>query len=108
MTEIIAAVAGIIGTVIVSAFTYFMARRAGIGPYQDTIVSKLKTLVELQEGEIKSLKLENSLLNDRVSELEKKVEELEELTVRQAIVIDKLSMVKPRRKAIPAQQESDI
>jgi hypothetical protein len=52
MTEIIAAIAGILGTIIVSVFTYFMARRAGIGPYQDTLVSKLKDLVELQSGEI--------------------------------------------------------
>jgi hypothetical protein len=91
MTELIAAIAGIIGTVIISVFTYLMARRAGIGPYQDTLVSKLKDLVDLQTKEITGLKEQNTLLQERVEELEKRVEELGELTINQAIIISKLT-----------------
>jgi 16S rRNA C967 or C1407 C5-methylase (RsmB/RsmF family) len=111
MTEISAAVAGIIGTIIVSVFTYFMARRAGIGPYQDTLVSKLKTLVDIQENEIKSLNDKNATLAIRVADLEKKVEELEQLTVRQAIVIDKLKPARQRKREEEqrvSSQEGDI
>lgn len=111
MTEIIAAVAGIIGTIIVSVFTYFMARRAGIGPYQDTLVGKLKTLVDVQEKEITALKEDKSLLEDRVSDLEKRVEELEQLTIAQALVIDRLKPQPTRRKRVTPTnktQESDI
>ena len=114
MTEIIAAVAGILGTIIVSIFTYFMARRAGIGPYQDTLVSKLKDLVDLQTNEIKELKDDKTLLEARVKELEEKVENLEDLTVKQALLINQLSARKitRQRRASGSQQiqsqESDI
>lgn len=111
MTEIIAAIAGILGTIIVSGFTYFMARRAGIGPYQDTLVSKLKDLVALQTNEISGLKNENGLLTIRIESLEKKVEELEELTVEQAMLINRLSSAKQRRIRASSKiqsQESDI
>lgn len=111
MTEIIAAIAGILGTIIVSIFTYFMARRAGIGPYQDTLVSKLKDLVDIQSDEINSLKTENGVLRTEVNSLKTRVDELEALTVEQAIVIQRLNVVtKTRRKpAIKIQsQESDI
>ena len=112
MTEIIAAIAGIVGTIIVSIFTYFMARRAGIGPYQDTLVSKLKDLVELQSNEIKDLKDDKNRLEIRVNELERKVEDLEDLTVRQALLINQLNVRKTRKRASSSQQiqsqESDI
>lgn len=110
MTEIIAAIAGIIGTIIVSVFTYFMARRAGIGPYQDTLVAKLKDLVELQKGEIASLKTDKDSLANRVSELEKRVDELEDLTVSQALLIDQLTKNRRRRatSAKSTPQEGDI
>ncbi len=98
MTEIIAAIIGIISTIIVSVFTYFMARRAGIGPYQDTIVAKLKDLVELQEKEIDTLKKDKDSLVTRVTDLERKVEELEDLTVRQALVIDRLNLAKTTQR----------
>lgn len=110
MTEIIAAIAGIIGTIIVSGFTYFMARRAGIGPYQDTLVSKLKDLVDIQEDEIASLKTDIVNLKTRVDELEKTKDDLEALTVRQALVIDRLNATRVKNKiAQPkiSQQESD-
>lgn len=111
MTEILAAIIGIISTIIVSIFTYFMARRAGIGPYQDTLVAKLKDLVELQDGEINTLKKDKDNLTTRVTELEKRVEELEDLTVRQALVIDRLNLVKPTRRRTPtakiSSQEGD-
>lgn len=109
MTELIAAIAGIIGTVIVSMFTYFMARRAGIGPYQDTLVSKLKDLVELQTQEIAGLKSENGLLKVRIEDLEKRVEELGELTINQAIIISKLTP--KQRKMVETEissRESDL
>lgn len=95
MTEIVAAIAGIIGTVIVSFFTYLMARRAGIGPYQDTLVSKLKDLVDLQAKEIEGLQKENSLLKERVDSLEARIDELKELTISQALIINELS---PRQR----------
>ena len=108
MTEIIAAVAGIIGTIIVSVFTYLMARRAGIGPYQDTLVTKLKDLVDIQAQEIDGLKTENSNLKARVSELEQKVEDLRELTVNQASLIDSLTRTRTnRRRQTSAPQEGD-
>lgn len=110
MTEIIAAIAGIVGTIIVSGFTYFMARRAGIGPYQDTLVSKLKDLVDIQEDEISSLKTDIINLKTRVTDLESKKEDLEALTVRQALVIDRLNATRVRNKTTSQkilQQESD-
>lgn len=109
MTEIIAAVAGIVGTIIVSIFTYIMARRAGIGPYQDTLVTKLKDLLDIQAQEIAGLKTENSNLKARVSELESKVEDLRELTINQALLIDSLTKARNRRKRTTApQEEGDI
>lgn len=111
MTEIIAAIAGILGTIIVSVFTYFMARRAGIGPYQDTLVSKLKDLVDLQSTEISTLKTENGVLKAEVENLKKRVDELEALTVDQAIIISRLNTVRTRRQTKPSSkistQESD-
>ena len=95
MTEIIAAIAGILGTIIVSVFTYFMARRAGIGPYQDTLVSKLKALVDLQTSEISTLKTENGVLKAEIADLKKRVDELESLTVDQAIIISRLNIIFP-------------
>jgi hypothetical protein len=111
MTEIIAAIAGILGTIIVSVFTYFMARRAGIGPYQDTLVSKLKDLVELQSGEISTLKTQNGVLLSEVTDLKKRVDELEALTVEQALLISRLTIVRTRRKSTSPKiqtQESDL
>lgn len=109
MTEIIAAVAGIIGTIIVSIFTYFMARRAGIGPYQDTLVSKLKDLVDLQAGEIETQKETITNLQSQVKDLTKRVDELEDLTVQQALVINQLSTSRRKRVTPRVQsQESDI
>ena len=107
MTELIAAIAGIIGTVIVSMFTYFMARRAGIGPYQDTLVSKLKDLVELQSSEITTLKAENGEFRKEVEELKVRVDELEALTVEQALIISRLNTVRTRRTIKSKSQESD-
>ena len=108
MTEIIAAIAGILGTIIVSIFTYFMARRAGIGPYQDTLVSKLKDLVELQADEITTLTAKNDTLEKEVNDLKARVTELEKLTVDQAIIISRLNTVTRKRTTskIPT-QESD-
>src|SRR5688572_11629035 len=108
MTEIIAAIAGIIGTIVVSIFTYFMARRAGIGPYQDTLVSKLKDLVELQQNEISSLNVKNEQLDKQLTELKIRVDELEDLTVKQAVIINRLSAVKSKRSTKIQPQESDI
>lgn len=113
MTELIAAIAGILGTIIVSIFTYFMARRAGIGPYQDTLVSKLKDLVDLQANEIKDLKEDKVLLEARVKDLEKKVDDLENLTVRQALKINELNETKTNKRRTSSSQqiqsqESDI
>lgn len=109
MTEIIAAIAGILGTIVVSIFTYFMARRAGIGPYQDTLVSKLKDLVEIQADEISNLTEKNDTLEKEVNNLKARVTELEKLTVDQAIIIGRLSAVKTRRRTTSNKtQESDI
>ena len=108
MTEIIAAIAGILGTIIVSIFTYFMARRAGIGPYQDTLVSKLKDLVELQADEITTLTAKNDTLEKEVNDLKARVTELEKLTVDQAIIISRLNTVTRKRTTSKIQaQESD-
>lgn len=105
MGEAIAAVAGVIGTILVSIISYIMARRAGIGPFQDTLVSKLKDIVDIQQVEIESLKTKNISLDDRIDELEKALHiaegtilELKELTVKQALLIEKLS--NPRRKRV--------
>ena len=105
MGELIAAIAGVIGTIIVSLFTYFMARRAGIGPYQDTLVTKLKDLVDVQAQEIDAVKRENLALETRVVELEQKVKELEQLTINQASTINSLLQRSSRRRTVRKTQQ---
>ena len=97
--EIVAAIIGVAGTVVVTLLTYTMAKRAGIGPFQDTLVAKLKDLVDVQQQEIDRLKQEDLENKKRIAFLEKEVEDLKELTINQAKLINTLQKPTTRRRA---------
>lgn len=104
MNEVIAAIIGVISTIVVSLFSYIMARRAGIGPFQDTLVNTLKGVVDAQQKEIEIWKNKNQTLEIQVQEqriridtLENKVNELTEVTAAQAVLIHKLTARKTRQ-----------
>lgn len=103
LSEIIAATIGVIGTILVSLISYVAAKRAGIGPFQDTLVSKLKDVVNIQGIEIDSLKTTKTSQDEKIKTLERKVtelegtvEELKDLTVKQALLIEKLTVTRRR------------
>jgi hypothetical protein len=91
MPEIVAAAFAAGATVIVALFGILGAKRLGIGTQQDKLVSTLKDLVEAQTQKI--LVLEEASQHDKnsIAALEVRVDELEQLTVRQAEVIDSLT-----------------
>ena len=103
MSEIIIALIGILSIIISSIASFVLAKKAGIGPFQDTLVSTLKNLTTAQGDEISSLKTQKVTQDERIKALEQTVEklqiridELEELTVSQAILIQQLTPKKRR------------
>lgn len=89
-----AAIVAAIATVIVALIGLWGARKLGIGDSQEQLVATLKDLVEAQSKKIAVLETASNLDKGRIEQLEKRVDELEELTVRQAQVIDRLTRQK--------------
>lgn len=106
MNDLAGAIVGAIGTLFVAIISYFTAKRVGIGPFQDTLVSTLKSLVEAQEKEITTVKNENTSLRAEIDGLKKRVDDLETLTINQARLIDSLTNTStaPIRKRVPPRQ----
>jgi len=91
MPEIVAAALAAGATVIVALFGVLGARKLGIGTQQEKLVSTLKDLLEIQNQKIAVLETASVIDKQRIAVLEKRVDELEQLTIRQAQVIDSLT-----------------
>lgn len=90
MSEIYVALISVIGTIIISLIGVFVAKKYNIGPNQEKLVQTLKDIVEAQDRKIAELQAavkSNELL---IRELTTQIEELRELTVHQALLIDEL------------------
>jgi hypothetical protein len=91
MPEIVAAALAAGATVIVALLGVLGARKLGIGTQQDKLVATLKDLVEAQEQKITVLEAASLIDKQRIAALEKRLDELEQLTIRQAQIIDSLT-----------------
>lgn len=96
MPETIAALVGVIGTIVVSVMAYASAKHFGIGPINDNLIGKLKDVVAAQRIEIDLLRDDNKELKEKVEELSKKVDELAEIIVNQAKQITTLQKRRTR------------
>ena len=91
MQEIVSAALAAGTTVIVALLGVLGARRLGIGTQQDKLVATLKDLIEAQTQKISVLEAASLVDKQRIASLERRVDELEQLTIRQAQVIDTLT-----------------
>jgi hypothetical protein len=90
--EIIIAVIGLSGTIILSLIGLYGARKYNIGPNQEKLVSTLKDIVQSQELRIEQLEEQAKENKALVSQLQKDVDKLSKLTVQQALTIAQQSV----------------
>lgn len=90
MTEILAAVIGALGVIIVAIVGAVGASKLGVGTNQEKLVATLKDLITAQDHKIDELTQDKNDAALRINTLENKVKELETLTVNQARMIDRL------------------
>lgn len=90
ISQIIAAALGAFGVIIVALIGLYGAQRLGIGQNQERLVATLKALLEAQDKRIEELEKERASDIARIQKLETQVKELTELTVAQALELEKL------------------
>jgi ferritin-like metal-binding protein YciE len=90
MGEVYVAFISVFGTIVVSLIGVFVAKKYNIGPNQDKLVQTLKDIVAAQDRKIAELQklIEDNMI--QIHELTAQVEELRELTVHQALLINDL------------------
>jgi hypothetical protein len=101
VTEIIAAAFGALGVIIVSLIGLYGAKRLNIGPNQEKLVVTLKDLIDAQNLKITVLEKQRVEDAERIHTLEKRVEELQVLTVTQAIEINRLLIMSGKSRGEP-------
>lgn len=96
--SLIAAFLGIMGGLVTTLAGLFFANKAGVGITQEKLVARLKDLVDIQEkkigeqaDQIKDLETRATNQDTEIASLKVKIDDLSDLTVRQAQTIDKLS-----------------
>lgn len=82
---ILSAIIGALGLVVVSLIGLWGAKKLHIGESQDRLVATLKDLIEAQNQKIEEMEQERAEDRERITKLEKRVVELEDLTVSQAL-----------------------
>jgi uncharacterized protein HemX len=89
MAEILVALVGLLGTLIIALLGLYGARKYKIGENQDKLVATLKDIVSAQDRKIKEQdeKIQKLIKNQEL--LTARVEELEQLTIEQAVTIRK-------------------
>jgi hypothetical protein len=87
MNEVIAALVGLISSVVVSALSIYGAKKLGIGPSQGQLVTTLKDLSSAQDMRIEQLEDSVKEKDDRIKALEAKVKELEQTVIAQAAAL---------------------
>ncbi len=90
MEQIVSSAIGALSVVVVAFVGLFAAKWAGIGTNQEKLVATLKELLEAQTQKIDQLEEEHKENQTRIQTLEAKVEELEALTITQALEIERL------------------
>jgi flagellar motility protein MotE (MotC chaperone) len=91
MPDVASAAVAAGATVIVAIIGVLGAKRLGIGVSQEKLVATLKDLLEAQTQKITLLEEASIVDKQRIASLEKRVDELEQLTIRQAQIIDSLT-----------------
>lgn len=89
--DILAILAGAITSIIVTVFGFITANKLGVGTSQLQLVSTLKDLVSAQSTRIEQLEEENKLKDDRITDLEAKVQELEKVVLKLTVQLTKNS-----------------
>lgn len=90
MEIVLAAIVGAISTVILALIGVYGAKRAGLGTTQERLITDQKNIIDTQDINIKILKDQVAKQEARVQILEVKVQELTDLTIKQALLIKTL------------------
>lgn len=92
MNEIIIAIVGLIGTLIVAGIGLYGAKKYNIGPSQDKLVATLKDIVDAQEERIAQLETETQQQKIKIEYLDAEVLRLTNLTIAQLVKIQELQL----------------
>lgn len=87
MSEVIAAIIGVLGTIIISLISVYFGLKYRIGPNQDKLVQTLKDIVAAQDRKLTELQKAVEDGAKQILLLTNEVEELRDLTVSQALQI---------------------
>lgn len=98
MLEIVVAIAGILGPVLVALLGLWGARKYKIGPFQDKLVETLKDTVDAQETRIQQLETLVDSQTEKINYLNSEVARLTKLTISQLIRIQELELEDERDK----------
>lgn len=90
LSEVVIAIIGVSGTIILGLIGLYSAKRYNIGPNQEKLVSTLKDLVTAQQVRIEQLETLAKENQIQVAALRSEVRELKNLTVEQALTISHL------------------
>jgi len=90
MEVIIAAIVGAMSTILLALIGVYGAKRAGLGTTQERLIADQKGIIDTQDRSLQLLKERVNAQDVKIYNLETKVQELTDLTVKQAILIRKL------------------